>query len=187
VPRTRFLVWRGNTPTPARSPGRSFPPPQWPLPTHPTGHHYTPCQPFLCQIDTACSTQGFRFGGGIPPPLLDLPIPAAYHLNDRFNLTLQVTTSMTASTSPYRSSPHSPPTISMPDRYCVLHTGFSVWRGIPPPLLDLPVPASYHLNDRFSLTLQVHATLSADCFDARSIPSASHSFFSLAADQPCSL
>ena len=275
VPRTRFSVWRGNTPALARSPDPSFPPPQRPLPTHPTGHHHTPHQQFRCQIDTECGAQGFWFGRGIPPPLLDLPVPASYHLNNRFYLTLQITTALpanhfharsipralhtvfglageyprpcsisrsqlpttstTTSTSPYRLPPHSPPTISMPDRYRVPCTRFSVWQGnnpaparfpgpsflppqrpllphhtghhhtprqpfqcqidtecgalgfrfgggIPPPLLDLLIPASYHLNNHFYLTLQVTTTLPANHFYARLILRAPQSFFGLAAD-----
>jgi hypothetical protein len=93
---TGFLVWQGNTPTPARSPGPSFLAPHQPLLPHPTDHHRTPRQPFPCQINTACPAHGFRFGGGIPPPLLDFPIPASYHLNNHFYLTLQITTALPA-------------------------------------------------------------------------------------------
>jgi hypothetical protein len=91
-----FLVWHGNIPAPARSPDPSFPPPQRPLLPHPTGRHHTPRQLFRCQIDTACPAHSFRFGGGIPLHLLNLPVPASHHLDGHFSPTLQVATTLSA-------------------------------------------------------------------------------------------
>jgi hypothetical protein len=57
------------------------------------------------------------------------------------------------------------------------------------PLLDLLIPPSCYLNDCFPFTLLVLATLPTNGFNARTIPSAPHSIFSLAEQypRPCSI
>jgi hypothetical protein len=104
--------------------------------------------------------------------LLNLPVPASHHLDDHFSLTLQVNTIL--STNRF-------------DARLILSALHSIlWFGgrIPPPLLNLLIPASHHLDSHISPTLQVATTLSTNRFDASSILPALHLIFGLVVEYP---